>query len=82
MLGQIFLEIALQNWPFKIGLSLLDFKQLLVDSGIIVHCGSNSILKVRFFGTPCIADDLSYLAADVDLPEVENLVILISQVAV
>ena len=29
-----------------------------------------------------ILDDLSYLAADVDLPEVENLVILISQVAV
>ena len=37
MLRQIFLEIAWQNWPFKIGLSLLDFKQLLVDSGTIVH---------------------------------------------
>ena len=24
---------------FKIGLSLFDFKQLLVDIGIIVHCG-------------------------------------------
>ena len=37
-LRPIFLEIAWQNWPFKIGLSLFDFKQLLVDSGIIVHC--------------------------------------------
>ena len=36
-LRQIYLEIAWQNWPFKIGLSLFDFKQLLVDSGIIVH---------------------------------------------
>ena len=26
------------NLTFKIGLSLFDFKQLLVDSGIIVHC--------------------------------------------
>ena len=26
------------NWPFKIGLSLQDFKQLLVDSGTIVQC--------------------------------------------
>jgi len=32
------LEIAWQNWPFKIGLSLLHFKQLLVDSGSIVQC--------------------------------------------
>ena len=30
------------NWPFKIGLSLFDFKQLLVDSGIIVHCDEQS----------------------------------------
>ena len=37
-LSQMFLEIAWQNWPFKIGLSLRDFKQLLVDSGSIVHC--------------------------------------------
>ena len=38
MLRQIFLEIAWQNWLSKIGLSLLDFKQLLVDSGSIVQC--------------------------------------------
>ena len=31
------MEIAWQNWPFKIGLGLFDLKQLLVDSGIIVH---------------------------------------------
>ena len=37
-LRPIFLEIAWQNWPLKIALSLLDFKQLLVDSGSIVHC--------------------------------------------
>ena len=37
-LRQIFLEIARQNWPFEIGLSFLDFKQLLVDSGNIVQC--------------------------------------------
>ena len=36
-LRQIFLEIAWQNWPFKIGLNLLDFKQLLVDSESIVQ---------------------------------------------
>ena len=35
----IFLEITWQNWPFKIGLSLFDLKQLLVDNGIIVHWG-------------------------------------------
>ena len=35
----IFLEIVWQNWPFKIGLSLFDFMQILVvDSGTIVHC--------------------------------------------
>ena len=38
-LRQIFLEIAWQNWPFKIGLSLLEFKHLLVDSGSIVQWG-------------------------------------------
>ena len=32
------MEISRQNWPFKIGLSLFEFKQLLVDSGTIVHC--------------------------------------------
>ena len=37
-LRQIFLEIVWQNWPFKIGLSLFDFKQFLVDSGSIVQC--------------------------------------------
>ena len=39
-LRQIFLEIAWQNGPFGIGLSLLDFKQLLFDSGTIVQCRS------------------------------------------
>ena len=39
-LRETFLEIAWQNWPFKIGLSLFDFKQLLVGSGSIVHCKS------------------------------------------
>ena len=38
----IFLEIAWQDWPFKIGLSLFDFKQLLVNSGIIVHWTKSS----------------------------------------
>ena len=38
-LKQIFLEIAWQNWYFKIGLSLFDFQQLLFDNGNIVHCG-------------------------------------------
>ena len=37
MLREIFLEISWQNWPFKIGLSLVDFKQLLVDSESIVQ---------------------------------------------
>ena len=38
MLRQFFLEISRQNWPFKIGLSLFDFKQLIFDSGNIVQC--------------------------------------------
>ena len=33
-----FLEITWQNWQFKIGLSLFDFKQLLLDNGDIVQC--------------------------------------------
>ena len=41
-LRQIFLEIARQNWPFKIGLSLLDFKHILVDSGSIVQCSQTN----------------------------------------
>ena len=36
-LRQIFLEIAWQNWPFKISLGLLDFKEFLVDTGTIVQ---------------------------------------------
>ena len=46
-LRQIFLDIAWQNWPFKIGLSLFDFKQILVDSGTIVHCDliTNSFIR-------------------------------------
>ena len=36
-------EIAGQNWPFEIGLSLLDFKQLLVNSGAL------GILLLLFF---------------------------------
>ena len=42
MLCQRFLEIARQNWNFKIGLSLFDFKQLLFYSGNIVHCNQYS----------------------------------------
>ena len=38
MLTQIFLEIAWQNWHFKIGLSLFDLKQPLLDNGNIVQC--------------------------------------------
>ena len=52
-LRHIFLEIAWQNWPFKIGLSLLDFKQLLVDSGSILQClGFGKGLKPFGKGAP------------------------------
>ena len=37
----MFLEIAWQNKQFKISLSLLDFKQLLLDNGDIVHWREN-----------------------------------------
>ena len=50
-LRQIFLEISRQNWPFKIGLSLFDFKQLLVESGTIVHCGTLTVVN-----SPCVQD--------------------------
>ena len=40
-LRQIFLEIALQNLPSKIGLSLFDFQQLLVYSESIVQYGDH-----------------------------------------
>jgi len=36
-------ENTWQNWPFKIGLGLLDFKPLLVDSGTIVQCNEKII---------------------------------------
>ena len=41
----LILEIAWQNWQFKIGLSLLDFKQLLVDSGTIVQWVNLSVFS-------------------------------------
>ena len=49
-LRPIFLEIAWQNWPFKIGLSLLDFKQLLVNNGIIVQCTAQNVLSMERSG--------------------------------
>ena len=53
-LRQIFLEISWQNWPFKIGLSLFDFKQLLVDSGTIVQWAATS-----FCWSPSLSQSLS-----------------------
>ena len=32
---------------FKIGLSWFDFKQILVDSGTIVHCAENLFAKKK-----------------------------------
>ena len=43
-LRQIFLEIAWQNWPFKIGLSLLDFKQ---DQYDVKAYGKIKVLKKK-----------------------------------
>ena len=53
---QIFLENAWQNWPFQIGLSLLDFKQILVNSGTIVHCTPCAPFVLKYF------HNMSYLS--------------------
>ena len=45
----MFLEIAWQNKQFKISLSLLDFKQLLLDNGDIVQRTNQPRDKVTYW---------------------------------